>query len=113
MSNVIAYQNPGSAEVLKPVTRDLGLLGPGEIHLRQTVIGVNYIDVYHRNGIYALPLPAVPGVEAVGFIEAVGEDITGPQQRRSSDLCGIAGWQLCAGADHTGVHGDQTATGTG
>jgi NADPH2:quinone reductase len=50
--------------------------GPGEILLRQDAIGVNFIDVYHRTGLYALPMPAVIGVEGAGVVEAVGADVT-------------------------------------
>ena len=50
--------------------------GPGEILLRHEAVGVNFIDVYHRTGLYALPMPAVIGVEGAGVIEAVGADVT-------------------------------------
>lgn len=48
---------------------------PGEVQLRHTAIGLNYIDVYHRTGIYPIPLPAIIGSEAVGIIEAVGDGV--------------------------------------
>ncbi|MBK1866437.1 quinone oxidoreductase [Aestuariivirga sp. YIM B02566] len=51
--------------------------GKGEIRLRQTAIGLNYIDTYHRSGLYALPLPAGIGMEGAGVIEAVGEGVKG------------------------------------
>ena len=51
--------------------------GPGEIRLRHRAIGVNFVDIYHRSGAYPLPqLPAVPGVEGAGVVEAVGEGVT-------------------------------------
>lgn len=50
---------------------------PGQVLLRQTAIGVNYIDIYHRTGLYPLPaLPAVPGVEGAGVVEAVGAGVS-------------------------------------
>ncbi|MEI6558537.1 MAG: quinone oxidoreductase [Rhodospirillaceae bacterium] len=52
--------------------------GPGEVRLRQTAIGVNYIDTYHRTGFYKVPaLPAVLGVEGAGVVEAVGPGVSG------------------------------------
>ena len=51
--------------------------GPGQVLLRQTAIGVNYIDVYHRSGLYPLPaMPAIIGMEGAGVIEALGEGVT-------------------------------------
>jgi NADPH2:quinone reductase len=49
--------------------------GPGEVRVRHTAIGVNFIDTYHRSGLYPLPLPAVLGSEAAGVIEALGEGV--------------------------------------
>ncbi len=50
--------------------------GPGQVGLRVTAAGVNFIDVYHRTGVYPLPLPLVPGLEAAGVVEAVGPGVT-------------------------------------
>ncbi|QYY33039.1 quinone oxidoreductase [Cupriavidus pinatubonensis] len=50
--------------------------GPGQARLRQTAVGVNFIDIYFRTGLYPLPLPFIPGREAVGVVEAVGPDVT-------------------------------------
>src|SRR4029079_12467797 len=49
--------------------------GPGEALLRQTAIGLNFIDVYNRTGVYKLPTPFVPGQEGAGVVEAVGEGV--------------------------------------
>jgi NADPH2:quinone reductase len=51
--------------------------GAGEIQLRQTAIGLNYIDTYHRSGLYPLPLPAGLGMEGAGVVEAVGSGVKG------------------------------------
>lgn len=51
--------------------------GPGQVRVRVESIGVNYIDTYHRTGHYPLPLPFVPGVEAAGRIDAIGEGVAG------------------------------------
>ena len=49
--------------------------GPGQVQLRQRAIGVNFIDVYHRTGLYPQPLPFTPGVEGAGIVESVGEGV--------------------------------------
>jgi NADPH2:quinone reductase len=51
--------------------------GPGEIRVRHEAIGVNFIDIYHRLGLYALPAHGVPGVVAAGIVEATGREVTG------------------------------------
>ena len=50
--------------------------GPGQARVRHTAVGVNYIDTYHRGGLYPLPMPATLGSEAAGVIEALGEGVT-------------------------------------
>lgn len=69
----------GGPEVLKPADRDLAGPAKGEIQLRHHAIGVNYIDIYHRKGVFAakLPLPSGLGVEGVGEVTAIGPDVTG------------------------------------
>jgi NADPH2:quinone reductase len=66
----------GGPEVmqLQPVT--LGAPGPGEVLIRHHACGLNYIDIYHRSGVYPLPLPSGLGMEGAGVIEAVGEGVT-------------------------------------
>ena len=49
----------------------------GTVRIRHVAIGVNFIDIYHRTGLYPLPLPVVPGVEGAGVVEAIGDDVTG------------------------------------
>jgi NADPH2:quinone reductase len=71
-------QAVGGPEVLVPVNLDIPAPGAGEVQVRQTVIGVNFIDIYHRIGLYPLPrLPAVIGVEGAGIVEAVGPEVRG------------------------------------
>ena len=65
----------GGPEVLRLVTTDLPDPGPGEVQLRQTAIGFNYIDIYQRAGKYPLPTPTGLGHEAAGVIERVGEGV--------------------------------------
>jgi NADPH2:quinone reductase len=67
----------GGPEVLKWEEMDPGDPGPGEVRLDQKAVGLNFIDVYHRTGLYPLPgLPAVPGMEGAGVVEAAGSDVT-------------------------------------
>lgn len=65
----------GGPEVLSWEPTEIADPGPGEVRLRQHASGLNYIDVYHRTGYYAQPLPFVPGVEGAGVIEAVGPGV--------------------------------------
>ncbi|MGO4917043.1 quinone oxidoreductase family protein [Pseudogemmobacter sp. W21_MBD1_M6] len=66
----------GGPEALKLVDLPLGEPGPGQIRIRHHASGLNFIDVYQRSGVYALPLPSPMGMEAAGVIEAVGDGVT-------------------------------------
>ena len=77
MPNAIRVHQVGGPEVLAWEEVEVGRPGPGAVRLRQDAAGLNYIDVYHRTGLYPQPLPFVPGVEGAGVIEAVGPDVTG------------------------------------
>jgi NADPH:quinone reductase len=67
----------GGPEVLRPVDVEPPVPGPGEILIRQYAVGVNFIDVYLRTGIYPRELPFIPGREGAGVVEAVGPDVAG------------------------------------
>jgi len=67
----------GGPDVIQWVEKDLSPPGPGEVRMRNTAIGLNFIDIYHRSGVYPLPMPNGLGVEAAGVIEAVGDGVTG------------------------------------
>lgn len=70
-------ERPGGPEVLRPAETTLPPPAPHELRLRQTAVGVNYHDIYVRSGLYqTLPLPGVPGLEAVGVVEAVGDEVS-------------------------------------
>jgi NADPH2:quinone reductase len=76
MSHAIVMHRYGGPEVLQWEALDPGAPGPGEVLLRQAAVGLNFIDVYHRTGLYSLgTLPAVPGLEGAGVVEAVGEGV--------------------------------------
>jgi NADPH2:quinone reductase len=77
MPHAIRVHETGGPEVLKWEEVEIGEPGPGQIRLRQEAAGLNFIDVYHRTGLYPQPLPFTPGVEGAGVIEAIGPDVTG------------------------------------
>ena len=74
-ADVIRLAEFGPPEVMRLVQEDLPVLGAGQVRLRQTAVGFNYIDVYQRGGTYPLPLPTGLGFEAAGVGEEVGEGI--------------------------------------
>jgi NADPH:quinone reductase len=76
MSHVISISKPGGPEVLQWTKADVGSPGLGQVKLKQTAIGLNFIDVYHRTGLYPQPLPFVPGMEGAGIVESVGSGVT-------------------------------------
>jgi NADPH:quinone reductase len=78
MACVVRLKRPGGIDQLEVVEIALPDPGPGEILIRQTAIGINFLDIYHRTGLYPLPtLPAVLGIEGAGVVAAVGPDVTG------------------------------------
>ena len=76
MPKAIRIHQTGGPEVLKWEDVELGRPGPGEALIRQTAVGLNFIDTYHRTGLYPLPLPAVLGMEGAGMVEEVGAGVT-------------------------------------
>lgn len=76
MAKAIVMRAPGGPEVLNVENVEVGDPGPGQVRLRQTAVGVNFHDIYVRTGLYkTLPLPGIPGLEAVGVVEAVGPQV--------------------------------------
>jgi NADPH:quinone reductase len=77
MAHAIRIHANGGPEVLKWEAVEVGEPGTGEVRLRQTAVGLNYIDVYHRSGLYKLAsFPAVIGMEGAGVVEAVGPGVS-------------------------------------
>ena len=76
MAEIVRMRAPGGVEQLELATVDLAPPASGEVRLRQTAVGVNFIDIYQRLGLYALPPGTSPGVEAVGVVAAIGGDVT-------------------------------------
>jgi NADPH2:quinone reductase len=72
----IRIETTGGPEVMHLAEVEVGAPGPGEARVRHTAIGVNFIDTYHRSGLYPMPLPSGLGVEAAGVVEAVGDGVT-------------------------------------
>lgn len=78
MAHAIRVHEHGGPEVLRWEAVQVGAPGPGELRVRHGAVGLNYIDVYHRTGLYPVPeLPFTPGLEAAGVVEAVGSGVTG------------------------------------
>lgn len=88
MAHAIRVHRHGGPEVLEWDELDVQPPGAGEVLLRQHAVGLNYIDVYHRTGLYPQPLPLIPGVEGAGVVEAVGE---GVEWLRPGDRVAYAG----------------------
>jgi NADPH2:quinone reductase len=76
MPHAIRVHQTGGPEVLQWEDVEVGDPGPGQVRLRQEAAGLNFIDVYHRTGLYPQPMPFTPGVEGAGVIGAIGPDVT-------------------------------------
>ena len=78
MTHAIRIHETGDAGKLSWDEIEVGEPGPGEVRIRQTAVGLNFIDVYMRTGLYPLAqLPAVLGMEAAGVVVSVGEGVDG------------------------------------
>ena len=80
MTHAIRIHETGGPEVLKWEQVEVGDPGPGEVKIRQEAAGLNFIDVYHRTGLYPQEMPFTPGVEGAGIVEAVGANVTNVKQ---------------------------------
>jgi NADPH2:quinone reductase len=77
MTKAVMIENTGGPEVLRWVDYDPGQPKAGEVLIRHEAVGLNFIDVYHRTGLYPLPeLPAIPGMEGAGVVEGIGEGVS-------------------------------------
>jgi NADPH2:quinone reductase len=76
MPSAIRVHSAGGPEVLEWEQVEAQEPGPGQVKLRQEAAGLNFIDVYHRTGLYQQPLPFTPGVEGAGIVETVGADVS-------------------------------------
>jgi len=76
MERMAWIERVGGPEVIQWVDVELPPPGPGEVRMRNTAVGLNFIDTYHRSGLYPVPLPSGLGGEAAGVVEAVGDGVT-------------------------------------
>ncbi|MEZ5612261.1 MAG: quinone oxidoreductase [Rhodocyclaceae bacterium] len=96
MSHAIRFHQTGGPDVLKWESLDVPPPARGEAQVRHQAIGLNYIDTYHRNGLYPVPLPSGIGQEGAGVVEAVGEGVT---EVKPGDRVAYAGGPLGAYAE--------------
>lgn len=76
MNHAIRFHQTGGSDVLQWEEVAVGEPGPLEARVRQYAVGLNFIDVYHRTGVYPVPLPSGIGLEGAGVVEAVGSEVT-------------------------------------
>ena len=96
----IRITKTGGPEVLEVQEIELPPPGRGEVRVKHTVIGVNFIDTYHRSGLYPAPLLATLGGEAAGVVEAVGEGVSGLKPGDRVGYCTVA---FCAYAEAANI----------
>src|SRR5690606_22640122 len=91
MAKAIRFHKQGGPEVLQLDEVQVGDPGPGQVRVRHTAIGVNFLDTYQRSGLYAMKVPAVAGNEAAGVVEAVGEGVTSLKAGERIAYTGVVG----------------------
>lgn len=91
MMKAIRVNKTGGPEELVPETLERPQPGPGEVLVRTSAVGVNYIDVYHRTGLYPMPVPFTPGLEGSGVIEAFGDGVKGLEVGQNVAWAGVPG----------------------
>ena len=94
MTHAIRIHQHGGPDMMKWEAVDIAAPGADEVRIKQTAVGLNYIDTYHRTGLYPIPLPSVLGLEGAGVIEAVGANV---RDLKIGDrvACAIADRLLC------------------
>jgi len=88
--SILIYEN-GDADKMKIHDVEVGDPGPGQVRLKQTAIGLNFIDIYTRGGLYPTPMPNAVGREAAGVIVAVGPRVRGFKKGDRVAYCGVLG----------------------
>jgi NADPH2:quinone reductase len=96
MVHAIRFHKTGGPEVLTWESVEVGKPGPGQVRLRQTAVGLNYVDTYFRAGGYPTPLPSGVGTEAAGIVEEIGPGVT---EVKVGDRVAYAGGPLGAYAE--------------
>jgi NADPH2:quinone reductase len=100
----IRFEKTGGPDVLEYKDVDLAPPGRGQARVRHTAIGVNFIDTYHRSGLYPVALPSGLGMEAAGLVEAIGDGVTGLSV---GDRVGYCGGPIGAYAEAANVPADR------
>ncbi len=100
----IRFSKPGGPDVLTLEDIELPPPGPGQVRVRHTVIGVNFIDTYHRSGLYPVPLPSGLGLEAAGIVDALGANV---QSLKIGDRVAYCSGPLGAYAEANNVPADR------
>lgn len=100
----ISFQKTGGPEVLEIVEVPVPAVGPGQVLIKQQAIGINFIDTYHRSGLYPVKLPSRIGMEGAGVVEAVGDGVT---RFREGDLVAYASGPLGAYAEYHTIVADR------
>ena len=92
MTHAIRIHETGGPEVLRWEAVEVGEPAAGEVRVRQTAVGLNFIDVYHRSGLYPVPaLPCVIGMEAAGVVDALGGGVSGLERGQRVAYAGVLG----------------------
>jgi NADPH2:quinone reductase len=104
MMKAIRFEKTGGPDVLECKDVDLAPPGRGQARVRHTAIGVNFIDTYHRSGLYPVALPSGLGMEAAGTVDALGEGVTG---LNVGDRVGYCGGPIGAYAEAANVPADR------
>jgi NADPH2:quinone reductase len=104
MAYAIRFEKAGSPDVLSWQQVEVGKPGEGQVRLRQKAVGLNYIDTYHRSGLYALPMPSGLGSEGAGVVDEVGPGVSG---LRAGDRVAYAGGPIGAYADERVMPADR------
>jgi NADPH2:quinone reductase len=104
MAYAIRFEKAGSPDVLSWQQVEVGKPGEGQVRLRQKAVGLNYIDTYHRSGLYALPMPSGLGSEGAGVVDEVGPGVSG---LKAGDRVAYAGGPIGAYADERVMPADR------
>ena len=91
MAKAIRFHRQGGPEVLQLDDIQVGEPGPGQVRIRHTAIGVNFVDTYQRSGLYPMQVPAVAGNEAAGVVEALGPGVKGLKKGDRVAYTGLPG----------------------
>lgn len=95
MAKAVMMHETGGPEVLKWEDYEPRRPGPGEVLVRHEAIGLNFMDIYHRTGLYPLPsLPAIPGLEGAIIVEAIGDTVAEFSVMKSLDCLRSMGIRL-------------------